>query len=783
MGKNGQKTGERNRNLAKQGETESFAETLFGFGHPCYRGGGREDYRGSGREDHGRGMEDTYIKERIVDKVESGSSVAVRRGGFVFRRLPDPEESDLKKKVEETCKDKKKFEDMLELQKKKNFEAMQKIKLVEGNLEIERRRRKATEVSFKESENNCAELNKEKKMLQKELVSQKKKNAEKTLSTKLAEADVEIEKRKRKASDADAEGERKKRIRLELDLEQEMKKRRRAEEEFKKKRIALAAEKKNSHNLEEVRKKLEEDLSNCEKVWSPSSFLEVKRQCEVEVGGSHGSRQYGQGLEVRVEGRSSSEGESGSREVRRSSPVSMEGGRTAKGVAIPSSTSVERGSSDILVEREVGSREVGRSSDVVVEGGSTGLTVEREVERSSDVMVEGGLLTEVTERRLPAEAMEGGLPAEAMEGGLPAEAMEGGLPAEVMEGEVSTRDINMKTGEDRSSPPLKLHRKPKAKTAKKIKVLMPSGPFVLDVKKLEADYKESPQHIDHIKGFPRLEEEVFVTTAEDKIPGCKNGRFLNLLFNTNDSVATLEAFRLTKVGYKDKYGEDWVPLEVMPAMGPSGLRGRNLDTVEAASKSIRSEAWLNGLTWIYNTLVDFVLEKEEFRCFDWFTATAEDYDIVIGYFWLWVGPKEGGGSLGGTRFTTDSLKILKAKLVNLLLHMLKRPDIDVNSSAMRFSRSMYEMKRNKTASEPMVGNAGDRKRVAVGKEDREKLDVWLTKSPDQVFVAVCFWFNIRLNYKEDINFVIDILVQIVTSFVVTWVLEKGNRILLSLPTI
>ena len=113
-------------------------EYYGGRGREDYRGGGREDYSGSGREDyvrgredhgggredHGRGMEDTYIKERIVDKVESGSSVAVRRGGFVFRRLPDPEESDLKKKVEETCKDKKKFEDMLELQKKKNFEVM-----------------------------------------------------------------------------------------------------------------------------------------------------------------------------------------------------------------------------------------------------------------------------------------------------------------------------------------------------------------------------------------------------------------------------------------------------------------------------------------------------------------------------------------------------------------------------------------------------------------------------------------------------------------------------------
>ena len=57
----------------------------------------------------------------------------------------------------------------------------------------------------------------------------------------------------------------------------------------------------------------------------------------------------------------------------------------------------------------------------------------------------------------------------------------------------------------RTNLPLKLNRKPRAKTAKKIKVLMPSGPFVLDVVKLEADYKESPQHIDPNKGgFPNL---------------------------------------------------------------------------------------------------------------------------------------------------------------------------------------------------------------------------------------------------------------------------------------
>ena len=36
MGRNGQKTGKQNRNLAKQGKTKSFAETLFGFGHPWF---------------------------------------------------------------------------------------------------------------------------------------------------------------------------------------------------------------------------------------------------------------------------------------------------------------------------------------------------------------------------------------------------------------------------------------------------------------------------------------------------------------------------------------------------------------------------------------------------------------------------------------------------------------------------------------------------------------------------------------------------------------------------
>ena len=37
MGKNGQKTGERKRTLAKQGKTESFAEFRFGIATPWFK--------------------------------------------------------------------------------------------------------------------------------------------------------------------------------------------------------------------------------------------------------------------------------------------------------------------------------------------------------------------------------------------------------------------------------------------------------------------------------------------------------------------------------------------------------------------------------------------------------------------------------------------------------------------------------------------------------------------------------------------------------------------------
>ena len=51
---------------------------------------------------------------------------------------------------------------------------------------------------------------------------------------------------------------------------------------------------------------------------------------------------------------------------------------------------------------------------------------------------------------------------------------------------------------------------------------------------------------------------------------------------------------------------------------------------------------------------------------------------------------------------------------------------------MRFSKTMMEMKRKKTAKEPKKQNAGARKRVALGEENRVKLDMWMTESVPKV---------------------------------------------------
>ena len=248
--------------------------------------------------------------------------------------------------------------------------------------------------------------------------------------------------------------------------------------------------------------------------------------------------------------------------------------------------------------------------------------------------------------------------------------------------------------------------------------------------------KKYPTSIDHVKTilkFPRREWELF-QDLEHRIPAAKNPEFLFQLFNGGDAETTVEAFLLTKESYEEKYGKQLEDIVVRPTMGATG--GRGMDTAARGSKMAKSASWLSGLTWAYNMFSDFIKANEEFRCFDWASATFEDVDIYLGYLWLWMGPQEGGGSLGTTRYQSDSLKQIKTKFQNLLVHMLKRKDINLSQASMVFSNNMYLSKRNLTALEPMEGNAGDRKRVALEPSDREKMDQWMTKDLDQVITCI-----------------------------------------------
>ena len=258
--------------------------------------------------------------------------------------------------------------------------------------------------------------------------------------------------------------------------------------------------------------------------------------------------------------------------------------------------------------------------------------------------------------------------------------------------------------------------------------------FSLDDEELKKKYSTSMDHVQIIKKFPRREWDFF-QDLENRIPAAKNPEFLCQLFNGSDAVTTVEAFLLTKESYEEKYGKELEKIEVRPTMGATG--GRGMDTAAKGSKMARSGAWLSSLTWAYNMMSDFVKENREFRCFDWTSATFEEIDIYLGYLWLWMGPQEGGGSLGGTRYTSDSLKQVKTKFQNLLVHMLKRKDINLNDASMTFSSNMYTSKRNLTALEPMEGNAGDRKRVALDESDLEKMDKWMSRDLEQVIRFAC----------------------------------------------
>lgn len=257
-------------------------------------------------------------------------------------------------------------------------------------------------------------------------------------------------------------------------------------------------------------------------------------------------------------------------------------------------------------------------------------------------------------------------------------------------------------------------------------------PFSFDEEKLAEKYRETPDHLCSIKSFPRRTFNMFYR-LKDRIPMSKNTRFLQSLFNTKNAEETVSAFQLTKQSYEEKFGERFEDVKLKPTAGATGGRGK--DTVAGGNAFRRSEAWLKGVNWAFNVVTDFVEANEEFGLFNFEVATFEEIDLFLGYLWVWLGPQEGGSSLGGTRYTSDTLKQMKTKFHNLICDVLKRPDVDLNSPAMTFSNNQYIAKRNRTAAEPMEGNAGDRKREAIGVVDTEKMDTWIQADLNKVSVV------------------------------------------------
>ena len=276
-------------------------------------------------------------------------------------------------------------------------------------------------------------------------------------------------------------------------------------------------------------------------------------------------------------------------------------------------------------------------------------------------------------------------------------------------------------------------KRKRPKNLNKIKPTALKGPYNLNIVKLEEEYKHSPETIEAIKNFPRLEYEVF-NPVENKIPASKNHKFLHLLFNSNNAEDTLATFQLTREGFEQKYKTKFEEVDANPTHGATGGRGK--DTLESGVLKIKSDVWVNSLNTIFNMLMEFVQDKEEFRFFNWFVATGAEIDLVLGYFFLWMAPQEGGNSLGGTRYTTRTLKQIKTKVQNMMKHFLKRTDIDINSPSFAFTQNMYSMKRNKTAEEPMEGLQGDRERKCFDEEDKVKLDLWRTEPLEQVCTTV-----------------------------------------------
>ena len=281
----------------------------------------------------------------------------------------------------------------------------------------------------------------------------------------------------------------------------------------------------------------------------------------------------------------------------------------------------------------------------------------------------------------------------------------------------------------------------KKKRAKKLVRKSAEGPFVLDDAAIDVKYAKNPEHAARIKNLPRREKEIFLY-VEGRICGSKNPKFLSSLHSSNDAEETIKAFQLTAENYEEVVGEKFEPIKgVSTSVAPGG---RGTDTIEDAFSNARSDSWVEGITYVYNLLLDFVYTTKEFRNIDWVSAEAADLDLVLGYFFLWAAPQQGSNSLGKS-YVPRTLKNIKTKLQKMLEYFLKRKDFNLSSADALFSKSMYEAKQNLTAKRaggPGEGVQGDRERKAFTPADRKKIDEWVLKQ-----VMLSCHFSSGLSHK------------------------------------
>ena len=268
---------------------------------------------------------------------------------------------------------------------------------------------------------------------------------------------------------------------------------------------------------------------------------------------------------------------------------------------------------------------------------------------------------------------------------------------------------------------------PKKKKKKKVKKMVrknAEGPFVLDEAAIDCKYAKSPAHAKRIKELPRREKEIFLH-VEGRICGKKNPKFLHLLYSSNNAEETMEAFQLTPETYEEVVGEKFEPVRGMETVVAQS--GRGTDSIEEAVSSAKSDSWVEGITYVFNQLQDFVYTSPEFRNIDWLRLEAADIDLVLGYFFLWLAPQQGSSALG-KRYVPRTLKNIKTKLQNLLEFFLKRRDFNLRSAEAQFSKSMYQAKQNLTAKRaggPGEGVQGDRERQAFTPADQKRIDAWI----------------------------------------------------------